>query len=43
MDEHNNQRSKALAAYKRLLPMTKKGSKDYNQIEGEISSLSKGS
>ena len=41
--EHNNQRSKALAAYKRLLPLTQKGSKDYNQIQAEISSLSKGS
>lgn len=36
-----NQRSKAANAYKRLLPMVKKGTKEYNEIQGWIADLSK--
>jgi tetratricopeptide (TPR) repeat protein len=36
-----NQRDKAVFAYKRLLPMVKKGTKQYNQIAGWIADLSK--
>jgi tetratricopeptide (TPR) repeat protein len=39
--EHVNQREKALNAYKRLLPMAKKGTKQYAQIEGWIAEVSK--
>jgi tetratricopeptide (TPR) repeat protein len=36
-----NQRDKAVNAYKRLLPMVKKGTKQYNEIQGWIADLSK--
>jgi len=39
--QNTNQKAKAVSAYKRLLPMMKKGTKDYNQIEQTISELSK--
>ena len=39
--EQTNQRSKALDAYKRLLPRLTKGSKDYTQVQGLIADLSK--
>ncbi len=37
----NHERQKALAAYKRLLPLMKKGTKDYKEIESQIAMLSK--
>jgi predicted Zn-dependent protease len=36
-----NQRAKAASAYKRLLPMMKKGTKEYTEIQGYIADLSK--
>jgi tetratricopeptide (TPR) repeat protein len=36
-----NQRDKAVYAFKRLLPMVKKGTKQYNEISGWIADLSK--
>ncbi len=39
--EKSNQRSQALTAYKLLLPMTKKGSKDYKQIQAHIVAVTK--
>lgn len=39
--EQTHQRVKAVDAYKRLLPMIKKGTKDYTQIQGWIADLSK--
>lgn len=36
-----NQKSKAVAAYKRLLPYLKKGTKDYNDVNNMIAQLSK--
>lgn len=36
-----NQRTKAVSAYKRLLPMMKKGTKEYTEIQGYIADLSK--
>ncbi|MGA8841695.1 MAG: tetratricopeptide repeat protein [Candidatus Aquilonibacter sp.] len=39
--EQTNQRAKAVEAYRRLLPMIKKNSKDYAQIQGWIADLSK--
>ncbi|MDQ2993186.1 MAG: tetratricopeptide repeat protein [Candidatus Eremiobacteraeota bacterium] len=39
--EKTKQNAKALADYKRLLPMTKKGSKEYKLIAGNIAALTK--
>ena len=39
--QQTNQREKAVGAYKRLLPMIKKSSKDYAEIQGWIADLSK--
>jgi tetratricopeptide (TPR) repeat protein len=39
--QQTNQRDKAVFAYKRLLPMIKKGTKQYAQIQGWIADLSK--
>lgn len=39
--EQDHQRAKAVSAYKRLLPMMKKGTKVYNQIQQSIASLSR--
>lgn len=40
--EKQHEKSKALAAYKRLLPKMRKGSKEYNQVQKQIAMLSKG-
>jgi len=39
--QQTNQKPKALAAYKRLLPMMKKGTKDYSEVTQAIATLSK--
>lgn len=39
--QETNQRTKAVGAYKRLLPMMKKGTKEYTQVQGWIADLSK--
>ena len=39
--QETNQRSKAVDAYKRLLPMMRKGTKQYSEVQGYIADLSK--
>jgi tetratricopeptide (TPR) repeat protein len=39
--EHTNQKQKALSAYKALLPLMKKGTKEYKSIQQSIADLSK--
>lgn len=39
--EQTNQKQKAIDAYKRLLPLMKKGTPDYNRVSGLIATLSK--
>jgi tetratricopeptide (TPR) repeat protein len=39
--QQNNEKQKALGAYKRLLPMIKKGTKEYSEIQSQIAMLSK--
>jgi tetratricopeptide (TPR) repeat protein len=39
--QETNQRAKAVAAYKRLLPLMKKGTKQYAEVQGYIADLSK--
>jgi tetratricopeptide (TPR) repeat protein len=39
--ESDHQKAKALAMYKRLLPLAKKGSKEYAEIQGWIAQVSK--
>ncbi|MGD0967815.1 MAG: tetratricopeptide repeat protein [Candidatus Aquilonibacter sp.] len=39
--QETNQRTKAVGAYKRLLPMMKKGSKQYAEVQGYIADLTK--